>query len=531
MKMKLARITLIMLVLSMLFTGCAQKPTYDIDSADDAVQEFSEWKYDGSDYMTAKEKNEVVTVHADATGMVKSIDDSVTLKGVADLASDGIKKESVRDRTNLSDISNKNGDEAFEIKDGNVYFQNLGHDISYEGKGKAELPVSIDIKYYLDGDEMSPDKIKGKKGHVKVEYSLENTESCELEIGGVMRTAYVPFAAVSMVMLEEGSYSNLKTKNCKSTSLNSENVIMALCMPGMKKNLEYISSDVLDDDVHDSFSFEFDTDSFTMGFSTTVISSNFFDESIDLSDLDEIKDALNDLESAGETIARGSDTIKDGMEEFGGYLDEYIGGIDSLDSGISDLASGIDALNEGKKDIYDGAKNISDFLSSYSEAYDEIRPLIDAMTQADPDNPELQALLQWYDALAEQNAQMVEGSSAYTEGVEEFNKGIASAKEGANELEKGSNTLATNGSKISEGYDSLQSGFMEYRKGICKFYFEGIVELRNEGTSKIEEIQNFIHMIEEADKGYKTYSGLEKDQEGKVTIVIETEAIGRMSGL
>ena len=514
-----------MLVLCVLTTGCVQKPSYNIDSADDTVQEYSEWKYDGSDYAEPKEKSEMVTVHADATGTVKSIEDAVTLKGISELATDGNQKNVVRDKSNLKDISNKNGDEAFEIKDGHIYFQNLGSDIHYEGKGDVELPVSVNIKYYLDGEEMSPDKIKGKKGHVKVEYSFENSETCEVEICGVTRSVYVPFAAVSMVTPEAGSYSNLKTKNCKTSRLDSEDVIMALCMPGMKKNLEYISSDSLDDDIHESFSFEFDTESFSMGFSTTVISNNFFDENIDLNELNEIKDALSELESAGKKLADGSDTIGAGLCDFEEYLTQYIEGVYGIDSGVNDLAKGIAALNKGKSDIYDGAKGISDSLIEYKAAYDEIKPVLDAMIEADPENPNLQALLQWYEAMAEQNTLLAEGSETYAAGVEEYNKGIASAHEGAKKLKKGSNNLASGGSELSEGYDSLQEGFCEYSNGISKFYSEGIAELEKEGTSKIDEIQDFVRMIEKADKGYKTYSGLEKDQDGSVSIIIEVEEI------
>ena len=96
-------------------SGCAQKPSYDIDSADDALQEYSKWEYDGSAFVEPKEKNEMITAHADASGTVKSIEDAVTLKGIADLAADGGQKKAVRDKSSLKDISNKNGDESFAL--------------------------------------------------------------------------------------------------------------------------------------------------------------------------------------------------------------------------------------------------------------------------------------------------------------------------------------------------------------------------------------------------------------------------------
>ena len=58
-----------------------------------------------------------------------------------------------------------------------------------------------------------------------------------------------------------------------------------------------------------------------------------------------------------------------------------------------------------------------------------------------------------------------------------------------------------------------------------KFYEEGIKELYSEGAGKINDIENFVHMMEKADGMYNTYSGLDEGQTGKVTFIIETEKI------
>ena len=43
-----------------------------------------------------------------------------------------------------------------------------------KGNIKKELPISVDIKYYLDGKEISAKKLEGKKGNVKIVYSFKN---------------------------------------------------------------------------------------------------------------------------------------------------------------------------------------------------------------------------------------------------------------------------------------------------------------------------------------------------------------------
>ena len=44
-----------------------------------------------------------------------------------------------------------------------------GKDIYYQGKTEKNLPVSVDIKYYMDGTEVSPEALAGKTGHLKME--------------------------------------------------------------------------------------------------------------------------------------------------------------------------------------------------------------------------------------------------------------------------------------------------------------------------------------------------------------------------
>jgi len=519
------KLILILLVLALFVAGCAKKPAYDINSADDKVQEYTEWKYDGTGYVSAKEKSEVVTAHADASGKVISIEDAVTLKGISGSGGGEGMKSAVRDKSDLTELTNKNGDEAFEIKEGYIFFQNLGGDISYEGKGGKELPVKLGVKYYLNGVEKSADEIARKKGRVRVEYRLENNAVCEIEMDGETKRVHVPFVAISVVMLDSGSYSNLKTTNCKLSSFNSEEVIMAYTMPGMKRNIDTMAIDISSDDVPESFSFEMDTEGFKLGFSTTIVTSNLLDEDIDLEELSEVEDSLADLKSAGKKLADGSDKLIDGIKEFDGYLGKYVDGVDSLDSGIKELAKGAGTLDKSKADVYDGAKGMSDSLTAYNEAYAEIKPMLDAMLETAPDDPKLQAVMQWYLAMGDQGVLLAEGSAELAEGVKEFNKGITSLNDAAKKISKGSGALASQSDDLTGGYGSLLRGADEFGDGICEFYNEGIAELYDEGVEKINDIEEFIRVMEKADKGYSSYSGAEDGQDCRVTFIIETEAV------
>mgnify|MGYP000612238069 CR=1 FL=1 len=48
-----------------------------------------------------------------------------------------------------------------------------GKDIYYQGTSDKNLPVSMKVTYYLDGKEISPKKLVGKSGKVKIRYEYE----------------------------------------------------------------------------------------------------------------------------------------------------------------------------------------------------------------------------------------------------------------------------------------------------------------------------------------------------------------------
>ena len=455
------------LALMAVLPACSQKPAAEIEPSEEAAAEIEKWHYDGDAYFTAAEKNEVVTVHADASGQVKETDVAVSLKGVIE---DGERKGALRELSNLTDITNKNGDEEFEQKDKYIFFQDSGKDVSYEGKSKAELPIKLSVKYFLDGEEMSPAEITGKKGHVRVNYKFENTEQAEIETGAGVRNVYAPFAVITLVMPEKGTYSNLETNNCELSGFESEEVIMALTMPGMEKNLEHLSMDTSDLDIHDSFSFEFDTDSFELGFSTSIVSTGLMDEEINLAELSDLRGSLGDLKSAGKELANAGSDVEDGMSDFEDYLTKYTEGAGSLDEGAGELLKYIDGMEE------------------------KLKVLSESSGGASPE-------------------------------IAEISKGLTGIKEGVSKLKEGSGALSTQGDSLLKGYESLKSGVSKYSGAVDTFYKEGICELYNEGVSKLNDIENFVRMMEEADDLYTTFTGLDEGQKGSVTFIIETEKI------
>ena len=94
----------------------------------------------------APEKEETVYVNMDASGNVEKITVSDWLKNNSQSAE-------LSDSSSLSDIKNVKGDETFTQDGEKLTWQADGSDIYYQGTTDKELPVTVKLTYYLDGQE------------------------------------------------------------------------------------------------------------------------------------------------------------------------------------------------------------------------------------------------------------------------------------------------------------------------------------------------------------------------------------------
>ena len=91
----------------------------------------------------------------------------------------------VNDKTLLNDIKNINGEEKFDKEGNNLTWETNGKDIYYQGTYNNELPISMNIKYYLDGKEKTVDEILCKKGNIKISMTYENNSYKIMNINGI----------------------------------------------------------------------------------------------------------------------------------------------------------------------------------------------------------------------------------------------------------------------------------------------------------------------------------------------------------
>jgi putative membrane protein len=103
------------------------------------------------------EKEQTVYVTADESGKSENVIVSNWLKNT-----DG--ETQLTDKSELSNIQNVKGDEEFKQgSDSSLTWNADGKDIYYQGETSKELPVGVKLTYYLDGKEIQPSDLAGKR--------------------------------------------------------------------------------------------------------------------------------------------------------------------------------------------------------------------------------------------------------------------------------------------------------------------------------------------------------------------------------
>lgn len=317
-------------------------------------------------------KEETVYVVADASGKPKSVIVSEWLKNPEG-------KDTLVDDTDLSEIENVKGDEEYtKNSDGTITWQAGGQDIYYQGTTKKELPVELKVTYTLDGKEISLKELAGKSGKVTIRMDYTNKARTTVLVNGAAEEAYVPFTAVSGMILPEG-FTNVSVTNGKVISDGKNQMVVGVAMPGLKESLKLEEGELeLETEIPEYVEVSADVEDFSLDMTMTMLMSDVLsdlqmDDGLDLTDL---SDAMDTLEDAALKLTDGSGELKDGLGTLKDSLGEYASGVETLKDGVdsytdgaAQIGDGILALESGAGALAEGAGTLSAGVSKISDSF------------------------------------------------------------------------------------------------------------------------------------------------------------------
>ena len=324
------------------------------------------------------EKTETVYSVLNSDG---SISDTIVSSWLHD--EDGI--NNIKETLNLTDVKNIKSNEK-PSKDGNTYTWNAkGNDVYYEGTGTKQLPVSVKLRYELDGQEMSAKDMEGKSGHLKLTISFTNNYSEVKNINGKSIVIHPSYLAGGMLNMSTGNFTNVKCESGKIVNDGTNEMLAFANIPGLNETLKSAGLDKVNNQlgISDDVTVEADVNNFDLG-SIMVGMTNEIDLASELGE---------------------------------------IGSVSELTDGIDQLIEADDQLIDGSKQLYDGTTQLKEGVAPLSSAY----PQIETLTNA-------------FDQLHDGTTTLSTGLNQYTAGVDQLN---VVSKQNLYKLSMGATTLNT----------------------------------------------------------------------------------------
>lgn len=326
------------------------------------------------------EKTETVYSVLNSDG---SISDTIVSSWLHD--EDGI--NNIKETLNLTDVKNIKSNEK-PSKDGNTYTWNAkGNDVYYEGTATKQLPVSVKIRYELDGQEMSAKDIEGKSGHLKLTISFTNNYSKIKNINGKSIVIHPSYLAGGMLNMSTGKFSNVKCESGKIVNDGTNEMLAFANIPGLNETLRSAGLDKVNNQlgISDDVTVEADVNDFDLG-SIMVGMTNEIDLASELGDIgsvSELTDGIDQLIEADNQLIDGSKQLYDGTTQLKEQAAPLTGssdqvrqlsagaiqlndGVKALQTGLTAYTNGVDTLAAGSQQLYGIPQGVSQIQNGVS---------------------------------------------------------------------------------------------------------------------------------------------------------------------
>lgn len=383
------------------------------------------------------EKTETVYSVLNSDG---SISDTIVSSWLHD--EDGI--NNIKETLNLTDVKNIKSNEK-PSKDGNTYTWNAkGNDVYYEGTATKQLPVSVKIRYELDGQEMSAKDMEGKSGHLKLMISFTNNYSEVKNINGKSIVIHPSYLAGGMLNMSTGKFSNVKCESGKIVNDGTNEMLAFVNIPGLNETLKSAGLDKVNNQlgISDDVTVEADVNDFDLG-SIMVGMTNEIDLASELGE---------------------------------------IGSVSELTDGIDQLIEADNQLIDGSKQLYDGTTQLKEQAAPLTGSSDQVRQLSSGAIQLNDGVKALQTGISQYTA----------GASAINEGVNQ----LYGIPQGAAAISSGMNTKGKSGFSMVEASSTLRKGLDQLNSvaaGIsAESYYNSLMDNVKTAEAGVTKLQNEV---------------------------------------
>ena len=269
--------------------------------------------------------------------------------------------DQVEDESILSDITNIKGDEVPEVNGNKLIWNSTNEDIYYQGSTNKELPLSMEVSYYFDGNKVNPEDILGKSGALEVCIKIINNEEKTQVIKG--RTKYISslFPVAVITDLKTDIFKDIEADDATIINESKNQILTFATVSGASQMLAESDIDTLNDisdKLKDEFVIKANVTDFEMP-SILMAASSMTDvdhEDMNSDKLNKLTDGVNSLKDATAEILDGTVKLHDANIELNDKMGEF-------QSSYAKFQDGINTAKNSQGDIVDGAKQINEGIT------------------------------------------------------------------------------------------------------------------------------------------------------------------------
>lgn len=334
------------------------------------------------------------------------------------------KESIIEDLSDLLNIKNVNGDEEFK-QDGNKLIWNAnGNDIYYQGETKKELPIQCNIKYELNGEEITAQELAGKSGKVKITIQYTNKEAHIVSINGKSETLYTPFIAVCGTIINNENNKNIEITNGKVIDEGNKTIVMGISLPGLQESLN-ISKEKIE--IPSNVEITMETTDFELNNIITFITPKVIEkQDLEIFDkIDEIYNQVNTLQNSSKQLVKGAETLREGTNTYNEKSKEFNSAMKQISNGVGDINENYTKINNGISEINKNTGTLQAGAKTVNQG-----------TQAISENLEI---------ISEKLGELQSGTKKLQDGEEQINAGIKQIIEKLNTI-----STSDNSNKITE---------------------------------------------------------------------------------
>lgn len=382
-------------------------------------------------------KEEVVYINLKADGAVKEI----YVVNIFELAKAGTivdygAYQALRNMTDTSPIVYRDNTVKIEAAAGKHY---------YEGELKSlVMPWNVDIHYFIDGKEYSPEEVAGKSGALKLTIDIMRNDQYH-------GTFYEDMALQVSVTLDTAKCRNIVAPDATIANVGRSKQLTHTILPGTGAQLE-ITSDVVD--------FAMD------GIAINGIRLNL-DVDVDIGPLmdlvDELVEAIGKMDDGATALHQGMSSLQDAAQS--GLAD----GADALVGGADELTSGTDALRTGGETLRDGAQELHEGTVALNKGMQTLNDGIQKMQDA-------------LDLLNQQSGKLNEGSSAYLDAMELLQESLNNMQNTSGDV----SALTEASAKVLDGLAQLVNGAQALEENVS---FDALKRIMSQNGLDVDYLQ------------------------------------------